>query len=136
VPGSAPWILPERSAALWRQAHPGVGREPDALQRYARFAWLRGGRENWEPVKRGRQVGRTVFMESLPLRRASASIHLQAMFRSGTLTPEKNARFLLEARDEGLISFITDNGGGGLSSSIGESARFSNGCRVDLDRVP
>ncbi|MEE9612789.1 MAG: AIR synthase-related protein [Desulfatiglandales bacterium] len=44
--------------------------------------------------------------------------------------------FLLEARDEGLISFITDNGGGGLSSSIGESARFSNGCRVDLDKVP
>jgi phosphoribosylformylglycinamidine synthase len=44
--------------------------------------------------------------------------------------------FLLEVRDEGLISFITDNGGGGLSSSIGESARFSNGCRVDLDKVP
>jgi len=44
--------------------------------------------------------------------------------------------FLLQARDEGLISFITDNGGGGLSSSIGESARFSNGCRADLDRVP
>jgi phosphoribosylformylglycinamidine synthase len=44
--------------------------------------------------------------------------------------------FLLEARDEGLIAFITDNGGGGLSSSVGESARFSNGCRVDLDKVP
>jgi phosphoribosylformylglycinamidine synthase len=44
--------------------------------------------------------------------------------------------FLLESRDEGLISFITDNGGGGLSSSVGESSRFSNGCRVDLDRVP
>jgi phosphoribosylformylglycinamidine synthase len=44
--------------------------------------------------------------------------------------------FLMEARDEGLISFITDNGGGGLSSSIGESAQFSNGCRVDLNKVP
>ena len=44
--------------------------------------------------------------------------------------------FLLEARDERLIAFITDNGGGGLSSSIGESARFSNGARVDLDKVP
>jgi phosphoribosylformylglycinamidine synthase II len=51
-------------------------------------------------------------------------------------TQKKMHDFLLEARDEGLISFITDNGGGGLSSSIGESARFSNGCRVDLDRVP
>ena len=44
--------------------------------------------------------------------------------------------FLLEARDEGLITFITDNGGGGLSSSVGESARFAGGARVDLDRVP
>jgi len=51
-------------------------------------------------------------------------------------TQKKMHDFLLEARDEGLISFITDNGGGGLSSSVGESARFSDGCRVDLDRVP
>ncbi len=51
-------------------------------------------------------------------------------------TQKKMHDFLIEARDESLFSFITDNGGGGLSSSIGESARFSNGCRVDLDRVP
>ncbi|MDY6972681.1 MAG: phosphoribosylformylglycinamidine synthase subunit PurS [Thermodesulfobacteriota bacterium] len=51
-------------------------------------------------------------------------------------TQKKMHDFLVEARDEGLISFITDNGGGGLSSSVGESARFSNGCRVALDRVP
>jgi phosphoribosylformylglycinamidine synthase subunit PurSL len=51
-------------------------------------------------------------------------------------TQKKMHDFLMEARDEGLIAFITDNGGGGLSSSVGESARFSNGCRVDLDKVP
>ena len=51
-------------------------------------------------------------------------------------TQKKMHDFLLEARDEGLIEFITDNGGGGLSSSIGESARFSGGAEVDLDRVP
>jgi phosphoribosylformylglycinamidine synthase len=51
-------------------------------------------------------------------------------------TQKKMHDFLLEVRDEELISFITDNGGGGLSSSIGESALFSNGCRVDLDKVP
>jgi phosphoribosylformylglycinamidine synthase len=44
--------------------------------------------------------------------------------------------FLLEARDEGLIQFITDNGGGGLSSSVGESARYSNGAEIALDQVP
>ena len=51
-------------------------------------------------------------------------------------TQKKMHDFLLEARDEGLISFITDNGGGGLSSSIGESARLSGGALVELDKVP
>ncbi|MBL0731900.1 MAG: phosphoribosylformylglycinamidine synthase, partial [Desulfosarcina sp.] len=51
-------------------------------------------------------------------------------------TQKKMHDFILEVRDEGLITFITDNGGGGLSSSIGESARFSNGCEVTLDKIP
>jgi phosphoribosylformylglycinamidine synthase subunit PurSL len=51
-------------------------------------------------------------------------------------TQKKMHDFLLEARDEGLIRFITDNGGGGLSSSVGETARFSNGCEIDLEKVP
>jgi len=51
-------------------------------------------------------------------------------------TQKKMHDFLLEARDEGLISFITDNGGGGLSSSVGESARFVGGAFAELDRVP
>ena len=51
-------------------------------------------------------------------------------------TQKKMHDFLLEARDEGLIQYITDNGGGGLSSSIGESARFSNGCDIQLEKVP
>ena len=51
-------------------------------------------------------------------------------------TQKKMHDFLLEARDRGLIRFITDNGGGGLSSSIGESARFANGCRIELEKVP
>ena len=51
-------------------------------------------------------------------------------------TQKKMHDFLIEARDEGLIHFITDNGGGGLSSSVGESARFSNGCEIQLEKVP
>lgn len=41
-----------------------------------------------------------------------------------------------EARDMDLYSSITDNGAGGLSSSIGEMAKESGGCMVDLDKVP
>lgn len=51
-------------------------------------------------------------------------------------TQKKMHDFILEARDQGLIEFITDNGGGGLSSSVGESAEISNGCVVDLENVP
>ncbi len=51
-------------------------------------------------------------------------------------TQKKMHDFIIEARDLGLISFITDNGGGGLSSSVGESAEFSGGCVVDLEKVP
>lgn len=51
-------------------------------------------------------------------------------------TQKKMHDFLLEARDAGYIAFITDCGGGGLSSAIGESARFAGGCEVWLDRAP
>jgi phosphoribosylformylglycinamidine synthase subunit PurSL len=51
-------------------------------------------------------------------------------------TQKKMHDFLLDARDEELVAFITDNGGGGLSSSIGESARFAGGAFVELDKVP
>jgi len=51
-------------------------------------------------------------------------------------TQKKLHDFLLEARDEGLITYLTDNGGGGLSSSVGESARLSGGAEVWLEKVP
>lgn len=44
--------------------------------------------------------------------------------------------FLLAARDQGLYRFITDNGAGGLSSSVGEMSEESGGCRMDLAKAP
>jgi phosphoribosylformylglycinamidine synthase subunit PurSL len=50
---------------------------------------------------------------------------------------QKNMQdFLLEARDQGMITFITDCGGGGLSSAVGESAQMAGGGEVWLDAVP
>ena len=43
---------------------------------------------------------------------------------------------LLEARDAGLIQVITDNGAGGLSSSVGEMAELTGGADLDLGAVP
>lgn len=52
------------------------------------------------------------------------------------ITQKKMFDFLLEARDQQLYTCITDNGAGGLSSSVGEMAQFSNGCTLDLERAP
>jgi phosphoribosylformylglycinamidine synthase len=41
-----------------------------------------------------------------------------------------------EARDQKLYNSITDNGAGGMSSSVAEMAKESNGCLVDLEKVP
>ncbi|MDO8514358.1 MAG: AIR synthase-related protein [bacterium] len=41
-----------------------------------------------------------------------------------------------EARDKGLYSSITDDGAGGLSGSVGEMAKESGGCEVELEKVP
>jgi phosphoribosylformylglycinamidine synthase II len=41
-----------------------------------------------------------------------------------------------ELRDKGLYSAITDNGAGGLSSSVGEMAGQSGGFHVELEKVP
>jgi len=51
------------------------------------------------------------------------------------ITQKKMTDFLLEARDRGLYKSITDNGAGGLSSSVGEMAR-EIGCELHLDRAP
>ncbi len=41
-----------------------------------------------------------------------------------------------EARDLNLYNSITDNGAGGLSCSVAEMAQESDGCYVNLDKVP
>ena len=52
------------------------------------------------------------------------------------ITQKKMLDMLLEARDLGLYRGLTDNGAGGLSSSLGEMATLSGGVRIDLDACP
>ncbi len=44
--------------------------------------------------------------------------------------------FLLDARDKLLYNSITDNGAGGLSSSVGEMSGGTNGAHLNLETVP
>ncbi|RMF83766.1 MAG: phosphoribosylformylglycinamidine synthase, partial [Nitrospinota bacterium] len=70
---------------------------------------------------------------SLELREDSPSTAVQI---GDPITQKKMFDFLLEARDRGYYKCITDNGAGGLSSSVGEMARFSNGCELHLEKAP
>jgi phosphoribosylformylglycinamidine synthase len=105
-----------------------IGEEPSHTKRTSKgdLIIMSGGRVGKDGIH-GVTASSEIFTEHTP------AGHVQI---GDPYTQKKMHDFLLEARDEGLISYITDNGGGGLSSSIGESARFSNGCRVDLDKVP
>lgn len=51
-------------------------------------------------------------------------------------TQKKVMDFVLTARDQDLFSGLTDNGAGGLSSSVGEMALKTGGVKIDLSRAP
>jgi phosphoribosylformylglycinamidine synthase len=61
---------------------------------------------------------------------------VQAVQIGDPITQKRMFDFLIEARDLGLYSAITDNGAGGLSSSVGEMAETPGGARLDLARAP
>ena len=52
------------------------------------------------------------------------------------ITQRKLYDCVIRARNLGLYTAITDNGAGGLSSSVGEMAEDTGGCRIDLAKAP
>ena len=61
---------------------------------------------------------------------------VQAVQIGDPITQKKMLDMLLEARDRLLYRGITDNGAGGLSSSVGEMAQISGGAFLDLEKAP
>ena len=61
---------------------------------------------------------------------------VQAVQIGDPITQKMMWDFLTEARDRGLYSGMTDNGAGGLSSSVGEMAEATHGARIDLAQAP
>jgi phosphoribosylformylglycinamidine synthase len=72
---------------------------------------------------------------SAELTHESESISSSAVQIGNPITEKKIVDTLLKARDAGLYHAITDCGGGGLSSAVGEMGE-SCGVRLDLDKVP
>ena len=60
----------------------------------------------------------------------------QAVQIGDPITQKKLTDFLLEARDLCLFACITDNGAGGLSSSVGEMSTSAGGAELDLSNAP
>ena len=61
---------------------------------------------------------------------------LSAVQIGDPITQKRMGDFLLHARDAGLLTGITDNGAGGLSSSVGEMAQLTGGATIDVSKVP
>jgi len=68
--------------------------------------------------------------------RLDESSPVQAVQIGDPITQKMMFDMLAQARDEGLISAMTDNGAGGLSSSVGEMAEATGGAWIDLARAP
>ncbi len=83
----------------------------------------------------GRDGIHGVTFASLGLGNDTSSMSGGAVQIGNPIEEKKVLDVVLAARSEGLFSAITDCGGGGLSSAIGELAR-DVGCVVWLDRVP
>ena len=87
--------------------------------------------------KTGRDGIHGVTFASAELTEKSEEISRPAVQIADPIEEEKVKRAMIEIRDRELGSATTDLGGGGMSSSVGETAeRYGCGVTVDLDKVP
>jgi len=85
----------------------------------------------------GRDGIHGVTFASAELTEKSEEVSRPAVQIANPIEEEKLKRAIVEIRDRGLASAITDLGGGGLSSAVGETAKkFDCGAVVELDKVP
>jgi len=87
--------------------------------------------------KTGRDGIHGVTFASAELTEKSEEISRPAVQIANPIEEEKLKRAIIEVRDRRLGSGITDLGGGGLSSALGERAHTANcGAYVELEKIP
>jgi phosphoribosylformylglycinamidine synthase len=87
--------------------------------------------------KTGRDGIHGVTFASAELTEKSEEVSRPAVQIANPIEEEKLKRAIIAIRDLELASAITDLGGGGLSSAVGETAkRFNCGAVVQLEKVP
>ncbi|MFC1941998.1 phosphoribosylformylglycinamidine synthase subunit PurL [Chloroflexota bacterium] len=85
--------------------------------------------------KTGRDGIHGVTFASGELSKESETVSSSSVQIGNPIVEKKAIDAILKARDQGLYCRITDCGGGGLSSAVGEMGE-STGVRVDLEKVP
>lgn len=87
--------------------------------------------------KTGRDGIHGVTFASAELTEKSEAASNPAVQTSDPIAEEKLKRAIIIIRDRQIASAITDLGGGGLSSAVGETAeRYTCGATIDLSKVP
>ena len=87
--------------------------------------------------KTGRDGIHGVTFASAELTEKSEEVSRPAVQIANPIEEEKLKRAIIEIRELELASAITDLGGGGLSSAVGETAkRFGYGALVELEKIP
>ncbi len=100
----------------------------------------RGQQQNGDLImliggRTGRDGVHGVTFASEQLTEASGAVSSSSVQIGNPITEKKFIDVLIQARDRRLYRRITDCGGGGLSSAVGEMAA-ETGARVYLDKVP
>jgi phosphoribosylformylglycinamidine synthase II len=85
--------------------------------------------------KTGRDGIHGVTFASGELDKESETLSSSSVQIGNPIVEKKTLDAIIQARDQGLYRRITDCGGGGLSSAVGEMAA-ETGVRVDLEKVP
>jgi len=103
--------------------------------------YIKNARPGHHLVLAGGRTGRDgihgVTFASLELTEESEEVSRPAVQIANPIEEEKLKRAIMTIRDLELASSITDLGGGGLSSAVGETAhRFGCGASVQLEKVP
>jgi phosphoribosylformylglycinamidine synthase len=83
----------------------------------------------------GRDGIHGVTFASEQLTESSTATSSSSVQIGNPIVEKKMVEVILQARERGLYARITDCGGGGLSSAVGEMAA-ETGVRVDLEKVP
>ncbi|MCX7857240.1 MAG: phosphoribosylformylglycinamidine synthase subunit PurS [Deltaproteobacteria bacterium] len=100
-------------------------------------SYLKGAKRGDLIVMVGGRIGKDgIHGATFSSEELSESSPTSAVQIGDPITQKRMTDFLLLARDKGLYNSITDCGAGGLSSSVGEMARDTNGCVIYLDKPP